>query len=168
MNDGTPLGVKGTISHKASVSYTTPNCGLYLYLFNFIQQSWKYAVSLFAGQHDLHLSQHKVSISLFQGVNQLEGAVLCNTEKAKLHTHTHTHPRRHKRIKLFEILAFTKNDRISFVVRTWTRKPSDHRGLRAINPLTRTLIFGSWGAEKLSGMYWEISGCTFVETRQFL
>jgi hypothetical protein len=33
MNEGTPLGVKGTISHKVSVPYTTPNCGLYLYLF---------------------------------------------------------------------------------------------------------------------------------------
>jgi hypothetical protein len=32
MNEGTHLGVKGTISHKASVPYTTPNCGLYLYL----------------------------------------------------------------------------------------------------------------------------------------
>jgi hypothetical protein len=33
MNEGTPLGVKGTISHMASVPYTTPNCDLYLYLF---------------------------------------------------------------------------------------------------------------------------------------
>jgi hypothetical protein len=32
MNEGTPLGVKGTISHKAVVPYTTPNCGLYLTL----------------------------------------------------------------------------------------------------------------------------------------
>jgi hypothetical protein len=36
MNEGTPLGVKSTISHKASVLYKGPNRGLYLYLLHLI------------------------------------------------------------------------------------------------------------------------------------